>query len=314
MSKFSSGDAAIYGFTLFKRAPGTVTGVLLLLFITIAFQTTISFLPVFTGWPSTGETGNPNISYEILTKWSWFFLLLSFLLSYTAWFMIWAAILRPLTRDQCSQSRGFLGLKIGMDELRLFVLALLLMALFVMVYLFLFTVGVILGLFVGLMGHALDGPSNLTVAFIFTIPFISLFAFLYLAIRLSPAFAATIGEQRFVIFEAFNMTRGRFWGIFGAYALAYLMVIGIFLVLWVGALAMTILVSAPLEEMTPGTILRKFDLALLPVFLGPVAGFVIGAIYLFGMLPIMGVGAYVYRHWAQQRDDEHPNNQAAAMV
>ena len=314
MSKFSSGDAAIYGLSFFRRAPGTVIGVLLLLFFTIALQTAISFLPVFTGWPNTGAIGNPNISYEILTKWSWLFLLLSFLLSYTAWFMIWAAILRPLSRDQRSQSRGYLGLKIGMDELRLFVLSLLFMALFVMVYLFLFTVGVILGLLVGLMGHALDSPSNLTVAFIFTIPFISLFAFLYLAIRLSPAFAATIGEQRIVIFETFNMTRGHFWGIFGAYALAYLMVISIFLVLWVGALAMTFLVSAPLEEMTPGTILRKFDVALLPVFLGPVAGFVIGAIYLFGMLPIMGVGAYVYRHWAQQRDGASPENGGASTV
>jgi hypothetical protein len=50
-----------------------------------------------------------------------------------------------------------------------------------------------------------------------------LFAWLYVAIRLAPAAAASVARRRFAFFDAWKVTKGRFWAMFGSFALLFLM-------------------------------------------------------------------------------------------
>lgn len=48
-------------------------------------------------------------------------------------------------------------------------------------------------------------------------------ALLYVAVRLAPAAATSVARQRFAFFDAWKVTKGRFWGLFGAFFLLFVM-------------------------------------------------------------------------------------------
>ena len=285
MNKFSSGDAAIYGFSFLKRAPGAVIGILLLMPFVLVFQSVASFWPYMIGLEDSGIDWIDNLDTAAFTGWIALALVLGFLFSYAATFMIQGAILRPLTRDRWGG--WILGLKLGVDELRLFLL----------VYIVLFVIGLTLGLSVGLAGHAVDAPGWIPAIVIGVLVVTAICALIYISVRLSPAYAATIGERRFVIFEAWNMTRGRFWSIFGAYILAFLITLAVVLACWIIAFTVMIGMSIPFAEADNLFALMDREMAPAAIIAGLVALILFGLIYVVSMLPTMGVGAYIYRQW-----------------
>src|SRR5690606_24261544 len=46
---------------------------------------------------------------------------------------------------------------------------------------------------------------------------------IFFAVRLAPAAATSVGKQKFAFFDAWTVTKGRFWALFGAFLLVFLL-------------------------------------------------------------------------------------------
>ncbi|MEO1642826.1 MAG: hypothetical protein AAFR74_05770 [Pseudomonadota bacterium] len=131
-----------------------------------------------------------------------------------------AAILRRYIRDE-----GF-SLRFGADEFRL-VLVLLLF------YLILLGVYFAAGLAIGLLSVLL---MQISEVFIYLSPLILLIGvfstLLYFSIKFAPAAALTIRNREFSFFGAWNVTKGRWWAMFGSYIVLYLILTVSFFVVY----------------------------------------------------------------------------------
>lgn len=143
--------------------------------------------------------------------------------------MLHAAAMRAILRPEAG-GVGFL--RVGMDELRI----LLLLLLFGVVGILL-ALGIALVL--GLLGAGMAVTSDSPVATVLTgavLVFAALGVFLFLLVRFSLAFPLTLHRRRLVIGEAWTLSHGHFWTLFGAGFVVMLigsmlsMVIGIFAV------------------------------------------------------------------------------------
>lgn len=131
--------------------------------------------------------------------------------------VIFAAIFRAVIRPD--QSR-FAYLRLGRDELRLVGLALLfwIVAVVAMVI-----ASLLIVLLAGVIGYAMGTQAAAAVLSI--VLFIALgCAALWLEVRLSIAFPLTIMRGRITIGEAWRLTAGRFWTLFGAYLVGTLVI------------------------------------------------------------------------------------------
>lgn len=131
-----------------------------------------------------------------------FVLFLVVMVLYTA---VQRAVLRP-------GERGFASLRLGMDEVR----AILLMIFYVvLLYVGLIFLGVVMVL---LVGATASTGSLATVWLMFVLQFIALLCLLtWFYVKLSLSFPLTLLRRRFVMGEAWSLSRGRFWTLFGAY-------------------------------------------------------------------------------------------------
>lgn len=122
--------------------------------------------------------------------------------------VLYAAAMRAVLRPE---THGIGFLRAGMDELRL----LLLVLLFAVVgTVFLTGIGLIFGLFAA--GAAMSDSIGATMAVAFFGGFAVFGVTLYLLIRFSLAFPLTLHRRRFIIGEAWTLSKGRFWTLFGA--------------------------------------------------------------------------------------------------
>jgi len=120
----------------------------------------------------------------------------------------------------------------------------------------------------------------------------------YLGIRLGPAAATSVARNRFSFFDAWVVTRGRFWALFGSFALLWVLVTVAIVVLVGGAYAYLFadLVIAAIQSPTSDhteAVRAAFDRVLTPQGFAIVAGaylvyFLVIAIY---MLMAYGVNA-----------------------
>jgi hypothetical protein len=133
------------------------------------------------------------------------------------------AVLRP--RD------GTFGyLRVGMDELRLFALTLLF---FVALYLA-FVVGMIVLVAIGVLIARLAAVVATGVLVGFGI-LLMLGVTVWLEVRFSLAFPLTLMRHKIIIGESWRLTRGRFWTLFGAFFVIFLLLV----ILWIVAAAFT---------------------------------------------------------------------------
>jgi len=123
--------------------------------------------------------------------------------------VLYTASMRSVLRPDAG---GIAFLRLGMDELR--TLGLFLLFLFVGVVLF-FAASLITGLFIG--GLATSSESMvLTVILSLLVGLVVFGALLFLTVRFSLAFPLTLHRQAFAIGEAWRLSRGHFWKLFGA--------------------------------------------------------------------------------------------------
>ena len=149
-----------------------------------------------------------------------------------------AACLRWMIRGE--EGGGFLGLTFGADTWRVYGVY--------WVWLIAFTIGMLvftlaLGLILGGIGAAVGSDSPLLIAPIllaFIVP-------IYISVRLAPAAAASVAQRKFSFFDAWKVSRDRFWALFGAFLLlwiVYLVAIVIVTTMWMGATMVNVMTDA----------------------------------------------------------------------
>jgi len=126
--------------------------------------------------------------------------------------VLYAAALRAALRPE---EGGFASIRLGLDELRLVGLILLL----IMISLATLIVGMIAATIAALIFAVIAqaaGSGAASVGIILAVVAVYGFA-IFVQIRLSPAVPLTILRRKIVIGEAWKLSRGRFWVLFGGY-------------------------------------------------------------------------------------------------
>ena len=219
--------------------------------------------------------------------------------------MMAAAVYRLIFRHDDTK---FGYLRLGADEVRLVALRVIYIFLLIgMVFSALFVSGLVTGL-VGLAGQAAQALAA-TAMSLFCIGLL-----VYVCVRLSLAPVATFAERRLAIFESWRLTRGQFWPLLGAYALALccIVVIGVLLMFLFSVVAsIALLVSG--GQLSDVAAMRKAPQSLASYMsFGIIAWMLVSS--LFGALynaVICAPGAVAYRH-LHDLPPEHPFSSAQA--
>lgn len=130
--------------------------------------------------------------------------------------VLYTAALRMALRPA---EEGLASLRLGMDEVRQFLLAWLYVLAFVVV---LFFVSFVLAIFMGGASSFDDGSATNWLLYILIFA-----AMAWFYTRVSLSFPLTLMRRRFVVGEAWSLTLGRFWTLLGAYALIFAIVFGL---------------------------------------------------------------------------------------
>lgn len=223
MSTFSIGKAAFSGFELIAKKP------VLLVSLTLAYGL-INYLPVLGFLASgasvpafTGENG-PEAAEALIEQFSSpgaIALGLLWALSQLALvFVLQTAIYRAVIEPR---NVGFGYLRLGMDELRQFLLTLLVILLFLP---FVVTVTLLGGAGAGLASLAPEGTSGPLAALAILVVVVLAF---WVLVRLCLAAPMTFAEKKVRLFESFRVTKGRFWKLVGVFVMLILLALALFI-------------------------------------------------------------------------------------
>ena len=123
--------------------------------------------------------------------------------------VLYTAAMRSVLRPGAG---GVAFLRLGLDELRMFVLLILFA---VAAFALIFAASLVLGLFSAGVAAGSDSVATVVI-FSILIGVIIFAAMIYLTIRFSLAFPLTLHRGAFAIGEAWRLSRGHFWTLFGA--------------------------------------------------------------------------------------------------
>jgi hypothetical protein len=148
-----------------------------------------------------------------------------------------AAVYRLILRHDDAR---FGYLRLGADELRLMGLAVIGLVL---------TIGLVVGVSMGVglvLAIVMIAAPSVATSLQYPAAFLTMAIVAGILVRLSLAPIATFAERRIVVFESWTLTRGHFWQLLGAYALAVacIVVIGVLiLVVFTGIAGVAVLVT-----------------------------------------------------------------------
>jgi hypothetical protein len=155
---------------------------------------------------------------SVMSLIGWYFLLI--VVAYLLLAAYEAACLRWMIRGE---TRGLFGLALDADTLRVYLTYWLWFLLFLAAYMV--TIMVAFGLIAGAAVSAQGNPDALgpagLVAFLIVLGFLLLLIFF--GVRFAPAAATSIALRRFAFFDAWTVSKGRFWALLGAFVLLWLM-------------------------------------------------------------------------------------------
>ena len=164
--------------------------------------------PIYEAQLATMQTGTP-----VLPSFGPFFWLIIPVMT-VLFLVIWAAGFRAVLRPADSR---FFYLRLGMDEARLFGLLILLMLMMIGLEI-VGTIGVVL--VGGVLSLVVGKAAGMAIGAVLGIALGC--AFLWAAIRISPAGPLTILERKISIRATWRLSRGHFWPMFGAYLIIVL--------------------------------------------------------------------------------------------
>lgn len=140
---------------------------------------------------------------------------------YFAFAMFEAGCLRWMVRGETG---GVLGLSLGRDTWTVY------LTLWIWFFLYMgysMVSGIIGTIVAGLILFAMRDSSNYMLSVIISqgVQLLTYIPMIYFAVRLAPAAAVSVGEKRVAFFDAWKVTKGRFWELFGSFFVIYLIVI-----------------------------------------------------------------------------------------
>lgn len=200
-------------FRLLRERPGAFL-VWTLIYLAIDIGSSFATVAIMDGQVealAAGTASETSVAWSILGQ----FMLVNLVTLMVA-MVVYAATQRAVLRPE---EGGLASLRLGMDEVRLFLLALLYVVLF---YVALFVMGIVFAMIVG--GFAPRG--NVTTAVVLFV-ILSAIPCAFFYVKLSLSFPLTLMRGRFVIGEAWNLSTGRFWTLFGAYLIIFVIIIAL---------------------------------------------------------------------------------------
>ncbi|HWE46813.1 MAG TPA: hypothetical protein VG407_12375 [Caulobacteraceae bacterium] len=228
MASFSATDACVEGFRVARRHPWSmlVWGLFFVVAMILGFALmgSLGLMSAMTpGAMNPGALNNPANPTAAMTnalKIDAVFLPFSLIATTMLLCAIFRATLRP-------EDKGVAYLKIGGDELRVFVVVV------VMTILGLVAEAVVAGVLMVAVGvvYKANNIAGVLAGVIATVGFVCLAV--WVVVRLSLAYAQTFAEKRIRIFGSWALTRGRFWPLFGMYALTALICLGVLIALYI---------------------------------------------------------------------------------
>lgn len=239
MSQFSASDAAFSGFRVVRENLKTV-GVWVLIMTVVSIVYSVVMIHLFgpemnafsTYIQTAGGDPDPNEAAAVLAKIAPASLVsLPYLIVVNA--VMFAGVNRLILRPH---EGGLLRLRLGGDELRQAGV----WVLFNLTLFGVFLLGGILSAFFGAMKDAI----GVLLALLVNVGMLG--GLIYLAIRLSLSSAATFDAGKVVFFRSMPLTKGLFWPLLGAYFLAVVMCVIVFLLLFTIVSAVATILSGDL--------------------------------------------------------------------
>lgn len=291
-------------------------GVFSVVIAAIGFAAAGDFIAWAQGMEAIGNEEDPDLVFDQLFS-SMVPLLPWYALSTLAFWVVWA-MFETASQRRYVRGEGF-SLGFGADEARMMVVGLLWTLFSVLIW------AIPFGLIFGGMWAAIDAASQgLTedevgqriVAPTFAAMGLMLLLmplFVFLATRLAPCFALTVRAREIRFFDAWNVSRGRFWPILGAYLI--LSVAGSLLAQVVGGIVqlgmMPAFMAMVQDAETGGDVTAHM---LSPAFLIPVGLYVFVLMFLQGVLQhvVGGPAAFAVRH--DPRGGIEEENQLEAFI
>lgn len=214
---FSATDAAFEGFRVVRRNPvALVAWTLVYLIYTLgalfASSGMVKSMAVWVEQMEALENGpKPESLADLAPIMESYFAAMSHMAWTLPVSMIVSAILMAAISRAVLSGRGdgFGHVRLGMDEVRVFVVTLVICILMVIVAVIAFVLAAVIG---GVAVAAMEGWGGLVMG----LAVLAAFAFvIWLCVRWSLAVPITVAEKRFAIFDSFAMTKGRFWPLLG---------------------------------------------------------------------------------------------------
>jgi hypothetical protein len=215
MPAFSLTDAAFEGFRLTRERPRVVAAWALLyglmgLITAVVMISTVG--PQFSALQAVAQNGGSSDPAETMRQFQklgpFFAIILPFVLLF--WSVLPCAVYRTVLRPELG---GFGRLRFGAEEVRMIGLLVLLFMLMVGT-IFLFSIGVAIGTLVAGAGGVMAGVVGNLISLAALVAAISVW------IRLSLAGPITFMTGEIHVFRSWSLTRGLFWPLVAAYALA----------------------------------------------------------------------------------------------
>lgn len=221
---FSATDAAFEGFRLVRRNPMAIVIWMVISAIASIGQIFAAggmkeSLVAMTEMMKDMQNSPPTT----LEGWTPFLNAYSDMMSSAAWMMpvslvlssvLTAAVARAVLRPD---EKAFGFVRLGMDEVRVFIVTLIIGILAAVFCTAVFVAAVIVGM---IAIRALEGWGGLVMF----LTVLGAFAFMiWLLVRWSLAIPITVAEKRFAVFDSFAATKGRFWPLLGMGLIAFIM-------------------------------------------------------------------------------------------
>ncbi|MDG2529396.1 hypothetical protein [Caulobacter endophyticus] len=228
MKTFSATDAAISGFGLVREHPKAVGVWVLISTIVSAVVALITVglfgpqLEAFANLSQNSASPDPAETLRLMSGLAPA-MFCSLIYSIAFYSVLMAAIYRATLRPADSRQAY---LRFGADELRQAGVSILLVLLFFAAYL---GIVLLLAILIGVLS-AISKPLG-GLAAVLLVP-AGLGALLYFAVRLSLANVLTFAKGKIDIFGSMALTKGRFWPMFGAYLVATILAVVVYLLLF----------------------------------------------------------------------------------
>ncbi|MGD9980890.1 MAG: hypothetical protein AB7H66_12630 [Hyphomonadaceae bacterium] len=210
-------------------------------FVALNWQAAIDYMSWITTMTQAGAQPNPNDPFagvmppqSVVNLGASYFLFL--IVIYLLLAAYEAACLRWMIRGE---TKGLFGLALDADTWRVYftywIWFFLLMAMYLVVGMVI--LGTVAGAAVGAQGNPDALGAMGPVVFLLALAVIVLVV--YFGVRFAPAAATSVAKRRFAFFDAWTVTKGRFWALLGSFVLLWLMyIVGVIILSTIASFAM----------------------------------------------------------------------------